>query len=80
MNMQEILHGKKKGRLRIVSSESDKNKGTFIVKILNRKNSTWQGTVTWVEQRKKQKFRSALELIRLLDSTQSDDTEEWKKE
>lgn len=50
-----------------MKSESAKDKGTFIVKILNTQNSTWQGTVTWVEQRRTQNFRSALELLKLID-------------
>ena len=41
--------------------------GTFVVKILNNQNSTWQGSVTWVEQQKVQYFRSALELLKLID-------------
>lgn len=41
---------------------------TFIVQILYQQNSTWQGTVKWVEAQKSQQFRSALELIRLLDN------------
>lgn len=40
---------------------------TFIVKILYQQNNTWQGTVNWADQRKEQHFRSALELIRLID-------------
>ena len=44
-----------------------KDKGTFIVKILNEQNSTWQGSVTWVEEQRTQNFRSALELIKLID-------------
>lgn len=47
--------------------QSGMNTETFIVKILNRQNSTWQGTVTWVEEHRTQNFRSALELIKLID-------------
>ena len=45
----------------------EKDKGTFIIKILNQSNYTWQGTVTWVEKTKTQNFRSALELIKIID-------------
>ena len=47
--------------------KNGKNVGTFILKILNRQNSTWQGSVTWVEEGKTQNFRSALELLKLID-------------
>lgn len=40
---------------------------TFLVKILNKQNATWQGTVTWVEEQQVQNFRSALELLKLID-------------
>lgn len=41
---------------------------TFVVQILNRQNATWQGVITWTEGRQTQPFRSALEMIRLIDS------------
>ncbi|WP_459780259.1 hypothetical protein [Blautia glucerasea] len=41
---------------------------TFIVNIKNNQNHTWQGTVRWVETQKEIPFRSALELIKLIDS------------
>lgn len=41
---------------------------TFVVQILNTQNATWQGTVTWTDGKQQQHFRSALELIKLLDS------------
>lgn len=42
---------------------------SFVVEIKSQENHTWQGTITWVEGKKKENFRSALELIRLMDST-----------
>ncbi|MBQ8263174.1 MAG: hypothetical protein IJY96_00175 [Oscillospiraceae bacterium] len=53
---------------------------SFIVNILQQQNSTWQGTVTWVDENKTQNFRSALELIRLIDSTMesADTAPDWK--
>jgi hypothetical protein len=41
---------------------------TFIVHVQYRQNATWQGQVTWAEKEKIQSFRSALELIKLMDS------------
>ena len=43
------------------------NTGTFIIKIMNTQNSTWQGSVTWVEEQRTQNFRSALELLKMID-------------
>lgn len=40
---------------------------TFVIQILNQQNATWQGTVTWLDGRRTRPFRSALELIRLMD-------------
>ena len=50
-----------------MKNEYEKNSGTFVVKILNRQNATWQGTVTWMEEQKVQSFRSALELLKMID-------------
>ena len=44
---------------------------TFEVRILFRQNASWQGSVTWLEGRMEQSFRSALELIFLMDSALS---------
>lgn len=41
---------------------------TFLVDVVQTQNATWQGTVKWVNEGKEHHFRSALELIRLLDS------------
>lgn len=49
-----------------------KNMRTFIIQIKGTENGTWQGTVDWVEKKEKVAFRSALELIRLMDSSISD--------
>ena len=43
-------------------------KATFAVKVLFRQNASWQGTVTWLEGRREQSFRSILELLLLMDS------------
>jgi hypothetical protein len=41
-------------------------KATFTIQILFQQNNTWQGTISWLEGEKKQKFRSELELIKLM--------------
>lgn len=50
-----------------MKSGNERSNGTFLVKILNKQNSTWQGSITWMEEQKTQNFRSALELIKLID-------------
>lgn len=44
-----------------------RSKETFIVKVENCENETWQGRVTWAEENKSVHFRSALELLKLID-------------
>lgn len=43
-------------------------KGTFVVNVQYRQNATWQGRVLWAETGKSCNFRSALELLKLIDS------------
>lgn len=44
-----------------------KKEETFIVRIHECQNSTWQGSVLWAEKQQRQYFRSALELVCLLE-------------
>lgn len=44
-------------------------KSTFIVQVQYRQNATWQGKIIWTEENKVQYFRSALEMLKLIDST-----------
>jgi len=41
---------------------------TFVIRVLFRQNASWQGSVTWLEGRQEQSFRSVLELILLMDN------------
>ena len=41
---------------------------TFKLSILFRQNSSWQGSVLWLEEDSEAQFRSALELVKLIDS------------
>jgi len=41
---------------------------TFNIKILFRQNSSWQGSISWVEGQCEDTFRSALEMLMLIDS------------
>lgn len=42
-------------------------KGTFIVYVQFRQNASWQGQIQWVDGKKTQKFRSTLEMLKLID-------------
>ena len=48
---------------------NNKEKGTFVISILGRENSTWQGKITWADKNRVQYFRSALELLKMIDGT-----------
>lgn len=41
---------------------------TFRVRVMFRQNATWQGSIRWLEADQEERFRSALELIMLMDS------------
>ena len=43
-------------------------KATFLIHVKYRQSATWQGEIAWVERGVKQSFRSALELLKLMDS------------
>ena len=56
--------------------EQEGDLATFAVKILFRQNASWQGTVTWTDTGQEETFRSALELIFLMNSALSQANEQ----
>ncbi|MEG1538029.1 MAG: hypothetical protein RR387_07085 [Clostridiales bacterium] len=44
---------------------------TFKIRVLFRQNASWQGMITWLEGRCDDSFRSALEMILMMDSALS---------
>lgn len=48
-------------------SNRQKKIETFIIKVMDQQNATWQGSVTWVDEQREQYFRSTLELLKLID-------------
>lgn len=46
----------------------EKGGQTFIVNIRYTENNTWQGTICWTKTQQTIAFRSALEMIKLMDS------------
>ena len=57
-------------------SNAPGSREAFLVQILNTQNATWQGTVTWTDGKRPQSFRSALELIKLIDSALEEQAQE----
>lgn len=45
----------------------DIKNNTFIVKVMREQNDTWQGSITWAEENRTEYFRSALEMISLMN-------------
>ena len=41
---------------------------TFGLRVLFRQNASWQGSISWMEGRQEESFRSVLELILLMDN------------
>ena len=41
---------------------------TFEIQVIFRQHTSWQGTVTWLNKKEEQPFRSVLELVLLMDS------------
>lgn len=54
-------------------------RGTFILRLIFRQHTTWQGTVTWLEGKGEQNFRSVLELIILMNSALSESENEQQE-
>lgn len=48
--------------------EKTKTAGKFVIQIERCENATWQGSILWTDKNVRQHFRSALELIKLVDS------------
>ena len=53
--------------------------GSFTVRVQHRQNGSWQGRITWLEKGQTLHFRSAWELLKLIDSTESSAEENWDR-
>lgn len=83
-NILQRNRTRQKGARVVVGKEEAMNKhqgekATFVVRIQYRQNASWQGQVTWAEQNKTVPFRSALELLKLIDSTEAMPEESWDR-
>lgn len=72
-----ILKGQKeaKGVPKEMKTQGEQRgeRATFVVSVQFRQNATWQGTVSWSEQKKTLHFRSMLELISLMNDALVED-------
>ena len=51
-----------------MQGSGEMEKGTFVVHVVSQENATWQGQVTWLDEKETRSFRSMLELIKLMDA------------
>ena len=49
-------------------NKSQGKNATFVVHVQCLENATWQGEIVWAEKNESLKFRSALELLKIMDS------------
>lgn len=59
------------------------DKATFTVHVQFRQNASWQGTIQWIEGDKTQRFRSELEMLKLMTNainfdSESDGLADWE--
>ena len=52
---------------------------TFVIRVMFRRNATWQGTICWKEKRRQVSFRSFLEMLLLMQEAAAD-SEGWSGE
>lgn len=50
-----------------------KEKQVFVLEVIDTQNQSWQGKIEWVQGKKKESFRSVMELLRLIDSVVCED-------
>ncbi len=68
----EVRRTNNSEREKVMSDKDILNKhgdvGTFIVRVQQRQNSSWQGRITWVDEDKTVYFRSVFEMMKLIDA------------
>lgn len=48
-----------------------KNSQIFVIHILEQENATWQGQISWLNEKETKNFRSMLEMVRMMDAALS---------
>ena len=59
--------------------DTGSTKGAFEITVKFTQDATWQGQIHWIEKNKKQNFRSALEMLKLMDEALTESGEEKKE-
>jgi len=52
---------------------------SFLVKIQYRQNTSWQGTIKWIDGKQTRHFRSCLEMMMLIEAALTSDKDESKR-
>ncbi len=65
------VYRKKEGMTKVMKDEEllgqHGDMGTFVIRVQHRQHSSWQGRVTYLEEDQTVYFRSALELVKIID-------------
>ena len=60
---------------REIEKKTNMDLATFVIHVKCKHHSTWQGEIAWAEKNEKCTFRSALEMLKLIDSALEDSSE-----
>ncbi|HML38566.1 MAG TPA: hypothetical protein PKA19_14290 [Bacillota bacterium] len=63
-----------------VLTKKDDCKATFTIQIQFQQNATWQGSIAWAEGDRSQRFRSELEMLKLMMEAVASDSSAEDKE
>ena len=84
INGRNNTYNREEGMARVLEDEEmlakHGDKGTFVIRVQHRQHSSWQGRVTWLEEDKSVYFRSALELIKIIDGALDQSEQSFAKE
>jgi len=71
-NERRSFYDKPPSKISLIENEHNMGElATFSLRVIFRQNSSWQGSILWQERESEQSFRSALELILLMDDALS---------
>ena len=69
---QGIRQVKMEGADRKMADHDKPVRATFVIHVKYRQNATWQGTITWADKKITKNFRSAFEMLKLIDNAVED--------